>query len=68
MRRRLLIVLFALGTVVGFSLGFLSVRRHCHGGGYYGHRAKFEQRVSDTCAEAALRVYRAQPPPAAPAR
>lgn len=39
MRRRLLIVLLALGTVGGYASGFASVARHrhyhrCHGGGW----------------------------------
>ncbi|NTX12280.1 hypothetical protein HUA76_15890 [Myxococcus sp. CA056] len=37
MRRRLLIVLLALGTFGGYASGFASIarhRRHCHAGGW----------------------------------
>jgi hypothetical protein len=64
MRRRILIVVLALGTLFGFGAGFASLRhRGCeyHGGyGRYG-RGDFEQRVSELCADAALRAQRGQP-------
>ncbi len=60
MRRRLLIVVLALGTVLGFGAGFASLHhRGCGYRGGYG-RAGFEDRVSELCAEAALRVQRGQ--------
>ncbi len=63
MGRRILMVMLGLGALAGFGAGFA---RACHGGwgpsghgpgGGWGHRAAFEQRVADTCAGAALRVY-----------
>lgn len=56
MRRRLLMVVLALGAVAGFGAGFAHL---CYGPGHFGRdrRAEFERRVADTCAESALRVY-----------
>ena len=63
MRRKILIALLAFGTVGGFAAGCASLahRRH-HGYGHWGHHGGYEQRVSDLCTEAALRVYRSQEP------
>ncbi|MBI2395706.1 MAG: hypothetical protein HYV09_39435 [Deltaproteobacteria bacterium] len=48
MRRKLLVVLLALGTVGGYAAGFHSMKR-CH----QDRRASFEQHVARVCAEAA---------------
>jgi hypothetical protein len=60
MRRRLLIGLLGLGTVVGFGSGLASL--FC-AGGYGRHhawhrRAAFEQHVADLCTQAALRTQK----------
>jgi len=72
MGRKFLMVLLAVGAVAGFGAG---IARLCHGGfdhggfGHYGpggrsnHRADFERRVADTCAESALKVYNRQAAP-----
>ena len=58
MRRRILIAVLALGTVLGFGAGFASLHhRGCAHHGRYGSAA-FEERVSELCADAALRVQR----------
>lgn len=54
MRRTLLMVLLAVGTVAGFGAGF--ARLHA-GREHFGRRADFERRVADACTESALRVY-----------
>ncbi|HEU4534132.1 MAG TPA: hypothetical protein VFS00_08440 [Polyangiaceae bacterium] len=54
MRRRVLIVLFALGTVGGFGSGFAH-SRHCR---TESRRASFERHVADVCARAALEAER----------
>lgn len=66
MRRRLLIVLLALGTVGGYASGFASVARYrhfhrCHGGSWdsRGPRGSWEPRGGYRGAEA--------PPAASPA-
>lgn len=66
MKRKLLMVLLGMGAIAGFAAGFA---RLCHGGpGHWGHggrfdrRAAFEQRVAETCTEAAKRVYDRQSP------
>jgi hypothetical protein len=59
MRRRILIAVLALGTVLGFGAGFASLRFRsaCGHHGRYGSAA-FQERVSEICADAALRVHR----------
>lgn len=52
MKRKLLIVLLGLGTVIGYGAG--CARMHAHG--HHSH-ARFEDRVADVCAAAAHRVY-----------
>ena len=44
MRRRILIVLLSIGTVVGFTHGFMQHR---------AHRGEFERHVADVCVDAA---------------
>jgi hypothetical protein len=53
MRRRLLIALFAIGTVAGFGSGFAHLFWCAR-----GRRAAFEQRVASVCAKAALDAKR----------
>lgn len=48
LRRKLLIVALAFGTVAGFASGFHGMRR-CH----YERRQTFEQHVAKLCADAA---------------
>jgi hypothetical protein len=59
--RKLLIILLALGAVLGFTAGFARLWHFHHGGGHYGwHRGeRLEQRVADVCVEAAERRLRA---------
>jgi hypothetical protein len=59
MRRRILIAVLALGTVLGFGAGFAHLRWRgaCGHHGRYGSAA-FEERVSAICADAAMRVQR----------
>ena len=68
MRRRILIAVLALGTVLGFGAGFAHLRWRggCGHHGRYGSAA-FEERVSEICADAALRVQRERERSAAPA-
>ena len=47
-RRRLLVLALAFGTVAGFASGFHSLRR-CH----FAERQAFEQHVAKICANAA---------------
>lgn len=55
MKRKLLIVALAMGTVGGFASGLASLRCHRH------HRyAHFKKEVTEICAEA---VRQAQTPP-----
>jgi hypothetical protein len=44
MRRRILVVLLALGTVGGYASGFSSLRHHAQ-----CHRAWMEERAAQTC-------------------
>jgi len=68
MRRRILIAVLGLGTLLGFGAGFASLRHgSCGYRGGYG-RAGFEQRVSELCADAALRAQRGQSAAAPAAR
>lgn len=61
MRRKLLMVALALGAAIGFGAGFARLYHggfgHYGPGGREGRRAAFEQRVAQTCVEAAKRVY-----------
>lgn len=54
MKRKLLIALFAFGTVAGFGSGFASLA-NCHQR-HHERRAAFEQHVADVCVEAAYRA------------
>ena len=65
MRRRILIAVLGLGTVLGFGAGFASLRHRgaCGHHGRYGSAA-FEQRVSELCADAALRAHQRNAAPA----
>jgi hypothetical protein len=54
MKRRALIVLFALGTVGGFGSGFAQSHR-CRAG---SRRASFERHVAEVCTRAALEADR----------
>jgi len=54
MKRTILIVLFALGTVGGYATGFASLR-HCQ----RAHRGAFERHVAKVCADAARNPDRA---------
>jgi len=67
MRRRILIAVLALGTVLGFGAGFASLRWRgaCGHHGRYGSSA-FEARVSELCADAALRARGGSAAPEAP--
>lgn len=47
MKRKLLIVTLALGTVGGFASGFMSLR--CHG---KWKRHQYQQTITDICADA----------------
>ena len=76
MRRGLLIVLLAAGTVFGFTLGFGRLWAFQHygyghgwGAGAYG-RYGFEERAADACVRAAERVLneRGKAAPAQPAQ
>lgn len=62
LKRKALIVLLALGTVVGYGSAFARARA-CH---WQGKRAHFEERVADICTDAALRARPDRPPPRAP--
>lgn len=62
MGRKVLMVVLGLGVVAGFGSGFA---RLCYGGwghhgpgGRFDRHAEFERHVADTCADAALRVYK----------
>jgi hypothetical protein len=70
MRRRILIAVLGLTTLLGFGAGFASLRHGAcaHRGGYGYGRAGFEQRVSELCADAALRAQRGQSAAAPAAR
>ncbi len=82
MRRRIGIVLLALGTVAGFRFGFARLGGYCPHGygcggpGFYGHgrfgdgRQNIEDRAADACVRAAERVlaeHRTTPGTPAPA-
>lgn len=59
MRRRILIVLLALGTVGGYASGFASLRHRSH-----CRRAWMEERASQTCPPCSARAE--APTPASP--
>lgn len=66
MKRKVIIALLGLGTVVGYGAGV--ARLACAKGGFGGHtarRAAFERHVADVCVDAALRAA-PRPPPATP--
>jgi hypothetical protein len=48
MKRRILVVLLALGTIGGYASGFASLSRH-----HEGRRAAFERHVAQICVDAA---------------
>jgi hypothetical protein len=54
MRRRILIIVLGLGTVLGFGSGIASVKQRCA-----ARRASFERHVAHICAEAAKHPERA---------
>jgi hypothetical protein len=51
MRRRILIVLFATGTLAGYASGFASFACHAH-----GRRDGFERHIARICVDAARGV------------
>jgi len=55
MRRKLLIVLLSLGTVIGYGAAFARMR--CGHGGWHQRRAMFERHVADICTDAALKAH-----------
>ena len=72
MGRRVLLVLLALGSVVGFAAGFQSWRWHQEFGwgphGWYGGpREAHLERVAEACVRAAERVRGSALPSPAPA-
>jgi hypothetical protein len=57
MRRKTLIVLLSLGTLVGYGSCAARVAHHrATHGRFADRRAAFERRVSDVCVDAALRA------------
>ena len=61
MKRKLLIGLFAFGTVAGYGSTFACFKhRHEH------RRAHFERHVAQVCVEAAREADRAEPAPPPP--
>lgn len=52
MRRKIVIVLLSLGTILGYAHGFRSLR---HGGCHRERRQSFEQHVAALCVDAAKR-------------
>lgn len=48
MKRRILIVLLAIGAIGGYAAGFASVACHAH-----ARHARFEQHVAKLCVDAA---------------
>lgn len=61
MKRKLLIALFAFGTVAGFGSGIASMA--CWHDRHHERRAAFERHVADVCVEAAYRARDAERPP-----
>jgi len=67
MRRGMLIVLLATGTVFGFTLGFGRLYAWHHygwGPGWHGRPGGFEERAADACVRAAERVMNERRTPA----
>ncbi len=62
-KRKLLIVLLSLGTLVGY--GAMFARIHCTHHSWHSGRTDFERHVADVCTDAALRA-RAERPSAPP--
>lgn len=60
MKRKLLIALFAFGTVAGFGSGFASLA--CHHERAHARRAAFERHVADICVQAANRAHAEERP------
>jgi hypothetical protein len=58
MRRKIVIVLLALGTIGGFAAGFARVAHWRHGG-----REAFERHVAQICADAARTATPDKSPP-----
>jgi hypothetical protein len=63
MRRRILIVLLGLGTLLGFGAFVHRLRQGPGPHGWQARRVAFERHVAEICSDAALRA-RAQSPPA----
>lgn len=59
MRHKLLIALFAFGTIAGFTSGFHHLAHRCH-----GHREAVKRELASTCAEAARAATLAETRPA----
>lgn len=63
MRRKIWIVLLALGAVGGFTAGFARLHHYRHHGwhehGHWGHgrHAALERHVAEVCTEAAGKVF-----------
>ena len=51
-KRKVIIALLGVGTLVGYGSAFASARCKAH-----HRRAHFEERVSEVCTSAAMRVY-----------
>ncbi len=61
MKRKLLIVVLALGSIAGFASGIFSMRCHAR-----SHRSEMEERVTQICSDA-IRQAQATAAPATPA-
>jgi hypothetical protein len=59
MKRKILIAVLALGTIVGY--GSAIARMRCGHGGWHERRAAYERRVADICTDAALRARADRP-------
>lgn len=66
MKRKLLIALFAFGTIGGFGSGIASLA-HCHHHAAE-RRAAFERHVADVCVRAAERARHGEPAERMPPR
>ncbi|GMV11819.1 MAG: hypothetical protein HS104_37765 [Polyangiaceae bacterium] len=63
MKRKVLIVLLSLGTLLGYAGCAARVAHHrAERGPWVQRRAKFEQHVAQICADAALRARADDPP------
>jgi hypothetical protein len=51
MKRPILVIVLALGTVAGFGTGITSAIRH-----HRAHRAELVQHIADVCVQAAKRA------------